>query len=45
LKALKILEKYLPKGFFPRGQLGRSVEHIRKRLQDKLPKPIEIKIE
>jgi hypothetical protein len=45
LKALKILRKYLPQELFPPGDLGRSVEHIRKRLKDKLPKPILIKME
>ena len=33
LKALEILKKYLPhSGFFPPGELGRSVEHIRNKL-------------
>ena len=34
LEALRILEKYLPRDFFPPGMLGRSVEHIRKKLAD-----------
>jgi len=34
LEALGILEKYLPPRFFPSGELGRSVEHIRKKLGD-----------
>jgi hypothetical protein len=34
LEALGILEKYLPRNFFPTGELGRSVEHIRKKLAD-----------
>jgi hypothetical protein len=33
LEALKILEPYLPKGFFPRAELGRSVKHILDRYQ------------
>jgi hypothetical protein len=28
LKALEILKPYLPNGFFPRAELGRSVQHI-----------------
>jgi hypothetical protein len=38
LEALGILKKYLPKGFFPPGELGRSVEHIRKKLKDHIKK-------
>src|SRR5262249_9023368 len=38
LEALGILEKYLPEGFFPPGELGRSVEHIRKKLKDHIKK-------
>jgi hypothetical protein len=34
LSALGILEKYLPQKVFPAGELGRSVEHIRKRLKE-----------
>jgi hypothetical protein len=34
LEALGILKKYLPPRFFPPGELGRSVEHIRKKLND-----------
>jgi hypothetical protein len=34
LEALGILEKYLPRNFFPTGELGRSVEHIRTKLAD-----------
>ena len=33
LKGLEMLKKYLPQsGFFPPGELGRSVEHIRNKL-------------
>jgi hypothetical protein len=32
LDALKILKKYLPPRFFPPGELGRSVEHIKRKL-------------
>jgi hypothetical protein len=35
LKALEILKRYLPQsGFFPPGELGRSVEHIRNKLDE-----------
>jgi len=34
LKAVGLLEKYLPRKFFPAGQLGRSIEHIRTKLGD-----------
>jgi hypothetical protein len=34
LEALGLLKKYLPEKFFPTGELGRSVEHIRKKLAD-----------
>ena len=34
LEALGLLEKYLPEKFFPTVKLGRSVEHIRKKLAD-----------
>jgi hypothetical protein len=35
LKGLELLKKYLPQpNFFPPGDLGRSVEHIRKKLQE-----------
>ena len=38
LEALKILEPYLPAGFFPGGELGRSIEHIKKKLTDNITK-------
>jgi len=38
LEALGILKKYLPQQFFPSGELGRSVEHIRKKLKDHIKK-------
>ena len=38
LEALKILEPYLPEDFFPGGVLGRSIEHIKKRLMDNITK-------
>jgi hypothetical protein len=39
LKTLDILKPYLPVGFFPSaGELGRSVEHIRKKLKDHITK-------
>jgi hypothetical protein len=34
LKALEILKPYLPGRFFPDGELGRSIEHIRKKFKD-----------
>jgi hypothetical protein len=34
LEALEILKKYLPARFFPPGEVGRSVDHIRKKLND-----------
>ena len=35
LEALTILKEYVPRrGFFPNGVVGRSVEHIRKKLAD-----------
>jgi hypothetical protein len=40
LDALGILEKYLPRKFFPFGELGRSVEHIRKRLKDQIDRAL-----
>jgi hypothetical protein len=37
LDALSILKKYLPRsGFFPQGDLGRSIEHIRTKLNQHL---------
>jgi hypothetical protein len=36
LEALGILEKYVPRNFFPPGVLGRSVEHIRNKLEEQL---------
>jgi hypothetical protein len=44
LEALGILKKYLPKGFFPSGELGRSVEHIRKKLKDHIQKAPLVRI-
>jgi hypothetical protein len=38
LETLGILKKYLPDEFFPTGVLGRSVEHIRKKLKDHIRK-------
>jgi hypothetical protein len=39
LEALGILKQYLPQQrFFPTGKLGRSVEHIRKKLDDHIQK-------
>jgi hypothetical protein len=38
LKALEILKPYLPADFFPGGVLGRSIEHIRKKLTDNITK-------
>jgi hypothetical protein len=38
LEALEVLKKYLPARFFPPGELGRSVEHIRKKLKDHIKK-------
>src|SRR5262249_7457819 len=38
LEALEILEPYLPAGFFPVGELGRSIEHIKKKLTDSITK-------
>jgi hypothetical protein len=37
-KALKLLKPYLPHGFFPAGELGRSVEHVRKKFMDYITK-------
>ncbi len=39
LQALTILQQYLPPQFFPVGaELGRSVEHVRKKLKDYIAK-------
>jgi hypothetical protein len=34
LHAIEILKPFLPTDFIPRGELGRAVEHIRKKLKD-----------
>jgi hypothetical protein len=34
LQAIEILKPYLPADFLPHGELGRAVEHIRKKLKD-----------
>jgi hypothetical protein len=45
LQALEILKEYLPqKGFFPPGELGRSVEHIRAKLKDHIRRAPDIRI-
>jgi hypothetical protein len=38
LKALKILKPYVPIGFYPAGELGRSIEHVRKKYKDSITK-------
>jgi hypothetical protein len=38
LKALEILKPYLPKGFFPRGELGRSLDYVRYKLKQHIAK-------
>jgi len=38
LETLEILKTYLPTEFFPPGDLGRSIEHIRKKLNDHIKK-------
>lgn len=40
LRALEILEPYLPAGFFPVGELGRSIEHIKKKRMDYITKNV-----
>lgn len=37
-EALNLLKPYLPHGFFPAGELGRSVEHVRKKFKDYITK-------
>jgi hypothetical protein len=44
LETLGILKKYLPKNFLPPGELGRSVEHIRKKLKDHIQKAPLVRI-
>jgi hypothetical protein len=44
LDTLGILKKYLPEDFFPPGDLGRSVEHIRKKLKDHIQKAPLVRI-
>jgi hypothetical protein len=45
LEALEILKEYLPrKGFLPPGELGRSVEHIRTKLNDHIRRAPDIRI-
>jgi hypothetical protein len=44
LEALQILKKYLPQNFFPKGKLGRSVEHIRKKLNKHIERAPMIRI-
>lgn len=38
LEALNILKPYLPQGMLPSADMGRSIEHIRKRLKDHVAK-------
>jgi hypothetical protein len=38
LEALTILQKYLPPRFFPDGELGRSVDHVRSKLEKHITK-------
>jgi hypothetical protein len=38
LEALKILTPYLPRGLLPIADIGRSIEHVRKRLTDHITK-------
>ena len=42
LQALEVLRPYLPRGFFPPGELGRSVEHIKKKLNDHITKNLAL---
>ena len=44
LEALSVLKKYLPRKFFPPGELGRSVEHIRKKLGDHIQRAPLVRI-
>jgi hypothetical protein len=34
LEAVELLKPYLPEGFLPQAELGRSIEHIRKKFKD-----------
>ena len=38
LRALEILKPYLPRDFFPGGELGRTVEHVRNKLKAHIAK-------
>jgi hypothetical protein len=38
LEAVMILKPHLPKNFLPRGEVGRAIEHIRKKLTDHITK-------
>jgi hypothetical protein len=38
LQALDILKKYLPRDFFPGGELGRAAEHARNKLNKHITK-------
>jgi hypothetical protein len=38
LEVVQTLEPYLPSGFFPSGELGRSIEHIRSKLYKRITK-------
>jgi hypothetical protein len=38
LEALTILQQYLPPQFFPDGELGRSIEHVRSKLEKHITK-------
>jgi hypothetical protein len=37
-EAVMILKPHLPKNFLPRGEVGRAIEHIRKKLTDHITK-------
>jgi hypothetical protein len=38
LQAVGILKPYLPADFLPRGEIGRAIEHVRKKLKDHITK-------
>jgi hypothetical protein len=38
LQAVGILKPYLPVDFLPRGDIGRAIEHVRKKLKDHIAK-------
>jgi hypothetical protein len=44
LATLGILKRYLPEEFFPPGELGRSVEHIRKKLKDHIRRAPQVRV-